>query len=201
MKNFDEQIEVFFQKLEKKNMVLFGYLSCRRLISNYHFFQKRNLWGKYDFLVNAIFNIRDFLTTNDFNIKHIEDFMQKIEETAPDSEDYPEVFSSFAIDATSCIFETYNIIICKNPLESILNISTSSIDTVDIYIQELENLTDEENLEDIINNNILMIEEKRRQIEITKKLISFDNFSNKNLNTIELFNETFDKPNLMMIIK
>ena len=101
---------------------------------------------------------------NGFTGKDYGHWAAKCEKLAPRPEDFDDILVSAAMDAavaTAMIFRCLE----QRDVERIVEISTLARDSVDMYVQEIENLDPQDpNLEKKIENHPLMLLEVQRQV-------------------------------------
>lgn len=152
----------------------FAYLTCERLYPNYVYFSQNYDFGNPIVLREAIDYIYDNLFEQNPDKSKIQFLVQKVEENTPDTEDFSVIFVSSALDACTSILDSLDFLIHRD-FSKIKSISTYGTDTIDMYIQEIENLdfnTDKE-FQNKISNHPLM----KREVAIQTGIISFLNNS------------------------
>jgi uncharacterized protein len=171
MDKYREEIKAQLAFFHDRGKILFAVLTCERLYPNYVAFQKITGWGNQDTLQEGIALIRQYLIKEDlFELEEIQSIIEQIDKITPNTEHFPGVTTSFALDACTSVFSTLNFIIDKNS-EHILDVATYARDTVDMYIQEKYDLNANYlGIEEKIEFDFFMISEKKWQRDLLKKL-------------------------------
>ena len=125
-------------ELGRKELLVFGAACTERLLPNYtHFTQQLN-WGNTVVLRQSLDLIWKHIEDS-ADIINISELKQEIDANTPNTEDFESELASFALDATTAVYELLNYFE-SSQLQSIIDISTVSFDTVDMFIQIKENL-------------------------------------------------------------
>ena len=133
----------------------------KKLFFDYQKFSIENNWGDADLLMDAIQIAVKALNENaDESI--VNGILPKIDLVSPDMDDFGTCDGSYALNASSAIYETLQFIIDKDQTH-IYNIATYYTDTVDIRIQEDDTLTNDET-----DRHPLMMEVRNYLIEKIK---------------------------------
>lgn len=171
MDQYRQEIKRRLMPLKDEQKLLFAVLTCERLYPNYEYFQNTFSWGDSKVLSNAIGIIYQNLIKKDlFEKSEIQELINEIDVITPDTEDFSEIFVSFALDACTSLYSSLNFILDQK-LEHIVDVAIYARDTVDMFIQERDNLSyDLVNVEDRIATDPLMIHEKVRQIDVIDRL-------------------------------
>ncbi len=162
------------KKLHFKKQIIFVYLTCERLYRNYTYFSEHFGFGNPIRLRQAIDILRENLLSQNFNRKQIESLITSIDEITPLPEDYDTILASSAMDACGVVHESLYFLLDAVP-SRLSDISTFATDTVDMFIQEEENLdfnTDKLFFEKIQNHPLM-----QREVSIQNGIISFLNKS------------------------
>jgi uncharacterized protein YjaG (DUF416 family) len=167
------------EKLDFTKQLSFAYLTCERLLPNYIYFSLHFKFGNPQILKDAIIFIHQSLINNSYQKETIITHLNAIDKNTPYPEKFDTILASSALDSCSVVSESLNFLMDKK-IDRIKDISTLAIDTIDMYIQERDNLdfnTDKQ-FEEKIQQDPLM----QREIYIQKGIISF-------LNKIDIINE------------
>lgn len=173
MDKFKEEIAKDISILTPKGKLLFAALTCEKLYSNYVFFKKITSWGRPEILLNGInLMYQSILKLEVLDPKIIKDTAKLIDIETPDTEDFPEVFTSFALDACTSINCGLNYLL-TNKNEYIEDIAVCARDTVYMYVSE-KYFIDSSGTNDNLNveKHPLMIKETNRQKLLLIKLAS-----------------------------
>ncbi len=188
-----------FETLSENKLITFGYFCCEHLFENYIFFSKKYDWGNIGLLSNSLSVIKSHILGSNYNITNIEKLIESVVKEIPDSTDFSSILCSFAIDASNSILETLSFI-KKKEFQSIVDISTFCTDTVDMYIQESDDMSyDDPLFEDKIKKNRLMISEINRQIHLLKLLEKADKVDENQFRKLKMTNDETEKINLLVL--
>jgi uncharacterized protein YjaG (DUF416 family) len=180
---YREKMSSEIQLLNRKAKLIFCLLSCEKLLPNYKYFSEIYKFGSDKKLKEIIDFLFDFvLEEKEITEDQVIFFIEEIERITPDTNDFETILVSFALDACTSVLSLLYFI-RDNEIEHILDVVTYARDTVDMFIQERDDLDlNKINIESIINNDYLMLAEKERQIKTSKYL---NNLSVISLDTIE----------------
>jgi uncharacterized protein len=169
--------------LTYQQKLLFCLLLSDRLSENYVFFSERYNFGSIALLKGTIQNLFEELgkNTDVEKVVDVENLILDIEEITPDTEDYASIYVSFALDACTSIISTLQYIYDKND-ENVIDVALYSRDTVDMFIQERDNLNiNLSEIDEYIEKDICMINEKKFQIGLIEQLQRITDFSFENI--------------------
>ncbi|GGH31387.1 DUF416 family protein [Sphingobacterium alkalisoli] len=171
MDKYREEIEQLILGIPDRGKILFAALTAERLYPNYMFFQRINRWGKLESLGEGLSIIYQSLIKDDlFNSSEIEFAIANLEIVTPDTEEFPDITTSFALDACTSISSILSYLLEKNT-EHIVDVAIFARDTVDMFIQEKYDIIPSDSLmEAKIANDPLMIKEKERQKKLLDRL-------------------------------
>lgn len=159
---------------------LFGLIVFRRLYPNYQIFNKMY---ENEFDEHRLWEIHtefeEYLRQVEIGEHNRESLSNEIFNLMPEPGDYDSILVSAALDASSTISAMNDFLTTKNN-RKIIDISTMAFDTVDMYIQEEENLPTRFD-EAIIDNDPLMIKE----IKFQQNLL--ENIKANGLNVLETY--------------
>lgn len=172
-------------KISSKNRLVFGFWVSKRLFHNYVYFNNVSSFGDIDFLFDAFNSIEKYLKNNEFNKIDIKKAIVDIDKNTPNTEDFDTILASFALDACNALSECLNYIL-DNKISHIVDIGIFARDTVDMYIQEKEDMDySDPEFELKIQNNELMVKEMTSQYSFLNSL--------KNKNQVIIADIVFDK--------
>lgn len=172
------------KQLDFIKQAAFAYLTCERLYPNYVYFSNNYGFGKPCMLREAI----DYLYYNIFKDNPDKDklnsLIKEINNNTPDTEDFTAGFVSSALDACTAIEDSLHFLDDKD-FSRIINISTYATDTVNMYIQERENLdcNTDKNFQQKIDSHLLMQKEIFTQKGIISYLEKIDYLSSADIDT------------------
>ncbi|EJF99014.1 DUF416 family protein [Flavobacterium sp. F52] len=175
----DEYRDTISEKLailndEKK--VIFSLLICERLFPNYVFFSIKYSFGNPSELKEIISTLyRDLLDKR--KSSKIDNYIEIVEKITPDTEDYDTILASFALDACTSILSTLYFL-KDDDFENIVDVATYARDTVDMFIQERDDLDiNDSQMELLIEKDPFMQRELKRQFNVLDYLNNIDSDS------------------------
>jgi hypothetical protein len=141
MDKYRTEILDLLKPLSFQKQLVFSALICEKLLPNYIYFSQVTSWGNPLSLQKAISVIyqnvfRDDLFTSD----EMQDLISEIELITPDTEDFESILVSFALDSCTSLLGTLNFIIDRK-IDNIADVATYPRDTIDMYIQEKDDLS------------------------------------------------------------
>lgn len=171
--------------LSSEKKIVFALLTVEKLIPNYVHFSQIHQWGDPKILEEIKSYLLDQVITR--KVTHHSEtikFLTQIEATTPDTENFDSMLVSFALDA--CVALISVIKYTKNQdMDTIVDVAICARDTVDMYIQEKENIDLTNDLiEEIIENDPFMQREKRRQALVIKHLSTINSISMEHLDLL-----------------
>lgn len=165
MKFDPNYIKEHLKSLEHFHRLAFCASCCERLLPNYSKFIDVENWGDRAFFRSTLDEIWLIISGIEIPVDSVRLMLQKCSDVTPDSKDFNSIYVSFAIDAGSAIYETLMYYLDKD-IQHIVNVAGSSRDTVDMYIQERDNMDyNDPELEQKIAHDPLMIQEIKRQVD------------------------------------
>lgn len=182
MDKFRSEILDLLKSLNFQKQLVFGVLICEKLLPNYTYFSKIMSWGSPDKLQNTIFKIYQYIYNYElFSVDEIQDLIIEIELNTPDTNDFESIFVSFALDSCTSLLSTLTFILDKN-IENMVDVASYPRDTVDMYVQEKEDLAIEDKQFELkIEQNYYMQQEKTRQKTVLQLLKNMNKISDKEL--------------------
>jgi uncharacterized protein YjaG (DUF416 family) len=168
---FREEIKAKLSRLTYEAKALFAVITSEMLHPNYAAFKERNNWGDDNVLQDAISQIYYYIINSSLvSIAELEDIETRIEFITPDTEDFTDVVTSFALDACTALMATIRFIVDKD-VNRVLEVSDYAIDTVYAFIQLKENYDAFDPSSDIqTEHDSFMLQEKQRQISLISSL-------------------------------
>ncbi|KAI9450913.1 hypothetical protein F5148DRAFT_1290478 [Russula earlei] len=179
-----KELEVV-KELGYSKQLTFAYLTCERLYPNYVYFSKHFHFGEPGTLRIIIDFIYEVLLSNPYNQDQIQKYLAELEPNFPAPENFNTILASSSLDVCMAIAETLNFIADKK-FQRILDISTFATDSVDMYVQELENLDYnlDPDFEVKIQSHLLMQQELKVQAGIISYLSTLDTIDKEDINTL-----------------
>ena len=154
---FEQDIADRIQPLTQAGKLAFAYSVCVRLYPHYKHFSGLESWGNPAILESAINTIRQIILLQPPN--SLKQLFEEVEEVTPDTEDFPGVTCSFALNSCCAILDTLTFVIDKND-QAISAVATYARDTLDFYIQEIREFApNDPNLERKIVEDPYMVAE------------------------------------------
>lgn len=164
MKNFDK-IKNDIKRFSLEECFIFSILILRGLIPNYTYFSRNESFGNNS-TISKIYNLGiNFLVNGELN-EDLERLENELLVASPNSEDFPSVYSTYALDVASVCYDILSILKSEDHTEATLR--TSEISENTSYIFTLESLAKEEYNEEEIYSSKIMVEEIERQLEYLK---------------------------------
>ncbi|RYU93579.1 DUF416 family protein [Emticicia agri] len=171
MDEFLKSIEKKIVKLSFKQQILFGVLSCEKLLPNYRQFSSAVNWGNIEILEEAIVMIYQYLQDIELNEGELDSIYEKIIEITPNVENFEGDLAAYALDTCSAVADAVEFLLSEDQ-SYVLNIASIVRDTIDMFIQESEELDiADENADQKIVQHEYMKRETKRQHEILRRLL------------------------------
>jgi len=149
--------------LSHNHRLAFGASCCERLFGNYVAFKKEVQWGNEIPLRQSLDKIWDIASGEATSLEEIARLGEACESVAPDADDFDSLLTASAQD---CVFAICYVLdyIRDGNIEELARSSSYPVDTVDLYVQEIEGMVpNSEGLEDRIRQHELMQHEIVRQ--------------------------------------
>jgi uncharacterized protein YjaG (DUF416 family) len=149
----------------------FAYAICERLTPHYHAFSEAEGWGDLLVLQSALVVLRQAVFAAPA-IPDVQRTYRQVEEVTPDSDDFGSSLGSFALDTCCAILAALDFILTAHD-QAVLDVATFARNTVDLYVQELEELDpNDPHLEQKIDRSLSMVQEVQWQRAALKRLAS-----------------------------
>jgi len=158
---FTIKLQNRLDKLSKERVIEFGVDLCKRLIPDYVSFYKTTDWGNPLVLEEAVLYIGKDLNLDHIDTLKVSTYISELEAVTPDTEDFGDADSSYALNATSSVIELLEYLL-DNDVTHITNISNNVTDTLDLRIWEKEGLRNDNQLE--VQQEIIV--ERERQLNL-----------------------------------
>ncbi|MFD0792350.1 DUF416 family protein [Mucilaginibacter litoreus] len=167
------QIELdTLKNLAFEKQLTFCYLICERLLPNYETFYEQHNWGNPTLLKHVVAFIRDQIGLKSVDHENAKKLLAVVEDIAPHTEDFPDLWGSAALDTCVAIAESLEFIENESP-DRVIAVSTLATDTVDMFVQDVIDLNynyhNREEFELAISNHPLM----QKELNLQKQIISY----------------------------
>jgi hypothetical protein len=158
------------KRLDTKRQLTFGVLCCERLLPNYLAFQKDSGWGDVAPVRQALDYVWAFLCGQQLDPQEIKKSIELCESAAPNSDDFVSLYVTSAQDACFAVCGLLDYLL-ESDVDKIVQAATYATDSVDLYVQEIENMTpNDPQLEKKILSHRLMQRELAQQEEDLKAI-------------------------------
>ena len=155
-------------KLSNEQQLAFGAICCERLLPNYQAFQQDVGWGDIHPIRKALDFVWASLKGESVSLEEVKAIMASCESAAPDSEDFDSLYVSLAQDGCFAVCSLLDYLL-ENDVNRVVQAATYATDSVDLYVQEIENLApNDPELEQKILNHSFMQSELSQQEENLK---------------------------------
>lgn len=137
---FDSKaLQARLTRLDRKQRLAFGASCCERLLPNYSAFQQDTGWGDIFPVRRALDFVWSFLYRESIDLEDAERITAACEAVAPSSDDFESLYVTAAQDAC---FAVCSLVDClrQDDVERIVQVATYATDSVDLYVQEVENM-------------------------------------------------------------
>jgi len=162
---FNDQLKKLLSKISFENRRRFAFTITNRLMVDYQKFCIENEWGNFQLVQDCLNFCNTCDNKNQNHIDQLLNYKKQIAQHIPDTEDFPQIQTSYALNAGTAFEDTIDFII-KNDETKLLNISSYSTDTKDFKIQEEVTLTDQTNSKYLL----MMQDEYQYQLNLAKEL-------------------------------
>lgn len=158
-----EHIRTLANKLSREGKLAFALSCSERLYPNYLAFASQSGWGQPQVIRHSLDFGWRVLEGVPVDIDELVRLRRIVREAAPETGDFDSMLVSPALDAASVAELLLNIIEADNA-DDVVQIAALCRDTVDMYVQELENMSPAApDIEERILKHPLMQQELRRQ--------------------------------------
>lgn len=161
-KAFTSQLASQIASLSKAQQVIFGLDICKRLLPDYLKFFQEYKWGNPEVVQRAI----DYIATHiDIAIdeKQVNQLMDELDLVIPDTEEFGDFQTSYAINAACAVWELLEYLLDDNQMH-LLYISSLVAETIDFKLQEIDDTLTEEEL----STHPMLLKEWHYQLEKSK---------------------------------
>jgi uncharacterized protein YjaG (DUF416 family) len=119
-------------KLSFQQKLVFVYFVFQRLFPNYIAFHKKEKWGNPQIWIDSSNLLKEFILNPSNTIS--KDRIEELKKVTPDTDEFSGFSASLALDACAALLEGFGFIEDKDS-KRIVNISTSSLDLTQMYIE------------------------------------------------------------------
>jgi len=156
-------------KFDTDQQLAFGAICCERLLPNYIAFQQDVGWGDIAPIRKALDFVWSFLGSKSVDTQAVESITDSCESVAPDSEDFESLYVSSAQDACFAVFGLLDFLL-ENSVDKIVQAATYATDSVDLYVQEIEDMApnDPELEQKILNHRLMQRELAQQEKDFTE---------------------------------
>jgi len=195
----DDYIKVVRERVSDfsiRQTILFGALNCEKMLRGYKIFTELEVWGDYNFFLSLTEYVYSNILENNGKA-YYELSKKELERNFPDLDNFQTAAASYAFDM--CVaFDELLMLILDDSREHALNISRTVIDTVDMFIQQKENVTvtryeDLPALEVMIDNDEFMKKEIERQMSLLRTINDASEINEELIKSIRSFNQNLDE--------
>lgn len=156
--------------LPPNERLAFAAACCERLLPNYLAFKNDVGWGDEKPLRNALDRVWEYASGAVIIPDDVRALLPVCESVTPDADDFQVLLTGPAQDAVFAICNTLDYLLNGNTA-SLAECSAHAIDTVDLYVQETENIPPQSSdLESRIREHHLMQREIQRQCDDLSQL-------------------------------
>lgn len=156
---FTRQFKLQTKSLSYEKQIGLAISICKKLFFDYQEFSERNNWGNPDLILDTVKLIEESKNIK-VDSSLIKEKISQIEAITPDTEDFGD--ASYALNCCVAACETLDFLI-DHKAEHVYVIGTCLTDTIDIKIQEDDELTEKE-----IDDNSDMIATRKFLIEMSQ---------------------------------
>lgn len=143
--------------------LVFAISCAERMLPNYLVFYEKHDWGDPNSLKAGLDLAWDYLQRGDVDMVRVEQSRKRVESAEPETEDFNSIYVSPALDAAGAVGLILELVE-QGSVEKCVEVATLARDTVDMYVQELEDLDPSDSgLEDEIRQHPLMQQELAQQ--------------------------------------
>lgn len=151
----------------------FAYAICARLTPHYQAFFEVEDWGDLLVLQSALAVLRQAVFTAPA-VAAVQRTYRQVEEVTPDSDDFGSSLGSLALDTCCAILAALDFTLHERN-QALLDVATFARNTVDLYVQELEELDPSDpHLEQKIDRSPYMVQEVNWQRAALHRLASIE---------------------------
>lgn len=113
-KEFKDRVQYQINKLTDQKCIEFGLLICNRLLPEYQKFYALNNWGDTEKLKEAIKFCESIKSNKIIDQNILADLIKQVESIIPDTEDFGDYSSSYAINSSASVLELLEYFVDKD---------------------------------------------------------------------------------------
>ncbi len=167
---FDDQRTLeMLSELQVHQQLAFGAACCERMLPNYEAFMQEVGWGDINPLRRALDAVWEACEERHPSNRELRDLLSQCEKCAPNSEDITSLYVSSAQDAAFAICALLDFLL-NGDLNRIVSVPQMSTDSVDLIVQERENMDPRDPLREwnILNHPLMQQELVRQRRDIAE---------------------------------
>lgn len=197
IKIFLAEIENKIQSNTHQQKCLFALLTCEKMKRSYQFFHEKTNLGNNQVLDDIIICLENNVLNVTVSKSTLNALYKKLEKSTPNLDDYDSVIPSYAFDCCVVFGEALQYLTDKDD-EHINQLVSSTIDTLDMFIQEkilikekLELDQNDKFLESKIEQDEFMQRELNRQRMIISNIIDLKSINMETIEKIRSLNNSY----------
>ena len=158
-----EFLRVRLSRCDSAGLATFALSCAERMLPNYYRFSREQNWGDSGVLRRVLDFGWTWLGSRTMEELPTAEMQARCLEQAPNTEDFVSLYVSPALDAANAVAAVIELL--REPSVDIaIEVATYGRDTVDMYVQELENMAaNDPNLEEQISHHPMMQRELANQ--------------------------------------
>lgn len=169
MSDVAKEIGPLLTSLTQQGKLAFAYSVIMRMQPQYQVFYDCEGWGDPVVIKASLSAIHDTLVGTR-SITDIDLLLDQLEAVIPDLDEHESYLASYAMEAGCAIHSALEYLL-KSQDEQIINVAIFGRDTVDMYVQELHDLSpNDPALEEKIATDPYMVNEVNRQLTSLRQL-------------------------------
>ncbi|MDJ1470200.1 DUF416 family protein [Xanthocytophaga flava] len=189
-----KQLAVIIEKqqiLSVQQQILFAALTCEKMYPTYEAFVKENKWGDEKLLQLILVSLYEVVHTEKIDQEELQSQKKDIDTIIPDTGDFPYSITSYAIDTCFAFYDTLELLSTLD-IQSLSNVSTHSINMIDMFVSEVLNLDSTDLLSEkkILANNY-MVAEMARQLTLITELSAIQSIDIAQIQRLRRINESY----------
>ncbi len=189
MDEFKKGIEFSLNNLNHLKKILFIAFTCEKMFPTYVKFSIEVNWGDSTIFEQCITMLYQIILGQRLGKEEVSKMLETFDAVIPGTIDF--VTASYATDSCIAMYEGLLYLQTKK-IEHALNVSSTSINMIDMYVQDLLNLESTDPLlEEKIANDKHMKNEQTRQIEIINELKKVDVITPEVISLLRIINNSY----------